>query len=80
MVLYRLLYISAAGLIGGRLGCRALRELVDGPHVAWVETAHGLLRPGVQPTAQQTGADWQAAIRWRTFVISASIASLSQLS
>ena len=64
----------------GRPACWALRELVDGPHVAWVETADGLLRPGMQPTAQQTGADWQAAIRWRTFVICACILCLSQLS
>ena len=61
--------------MGGRLACRAMRELVDGPHVAWVETADGLLRPGMQPAAQQTGADWQAAIRWAIFLICASIFS-----
>ena len=44
--------------------CRAMRELVDGPHSAWVETANGLLRPSMQPPGHGTGADWQAAVRY----------------
>ena len=42
--------------------CRAMRELVDGPHSAWVETANGLLRPSMQPPGHGPGADWQAAV------------------
>ncbi|KAK9825016.1 hypothetical protein WJX74_000814 [Apatococcus lobatus] len=56
-------WLGCEHLTSLRAASRATRELVDGPHAAWTEAAAGLLRPALQPAAQQTGAVWQAAIR-----------------
>ena len=45
--------------------CRAMQGLVDGhTHEAWTEAAAGLLRPSPHPIPRQSGAEWQAAIRY----------------
>ncbi|KAK9831171.1 hypothetical protein WJX74_005886 [Apatococcus lobatus] len=57
-------YLGARRLTSLRRASRAMHELVNGPsHEAWTQAADDLLKPSSQPTAWQTGAEWQKAIR-----------------